>query len=120
MHTTPPFPLNQVPPGWCPLPANTVYSVKNVTCSEKDHGRTASVMANIAGPASPDFDLPIEVVVKAMHQIFGRSWGLLGFSDPICGQEISSPQLQLWVGQNKNLTTQQWTSLHLTSPPHNS
>jgi len=120
ISTTQPFPLNQIPPGWCPLPVYTVYSVKNVTCSEKDHGRTVAVMANTAGPAAPDFDLPIKVVVKAMHKISERTWGLLGFSDPLCGQEIRSPQFKVWVGKNKNLITQQWTSLHLTSPPHDS
>jgi len=77
-------------------------------------------MSNTERPDVPVFDLPIEVVVKAMHKISGRSWCILGFSHTLCGKEISSPQLQIWVGQNQNLTTQQWDSLHLPTPPHDS
>ena len=118
IRTTPPFLLNQVPPGWCPLPVYTVYSVKNVTYSEKDHGTTVTVMANTVGPDDRDFNLPIKVVIKTMHKISGRTWGPLGFSDPLCGQEISSPQLHVWVGKNKNVTTQtvDFPTFELTTP----
>ena len=95
-----------------------MYSVKNVTCSEKDHGTTVTVMANTAGPDDPDFNLPIKVVIKTMHKISRRTWGPLGFSDPLCGQEISSPQLHVWVGKNKNVTTQtvDFPTFDLTTP----
>ena len=56
--------------------------------------------------------------MNAMQKISGRSWCLLGFSHSQCDQEVSSPQLQAWVGQDRNLTTQQWNSLHFTSPSH--
>jgi len=58
--------------------------------------------------------LSVEVVLKPMKKISGRSWSLLGFSNPLCGQELCSPQLQAWVGQDRPLTTEQWDSLHLT------
>ena len=64
--TAPAFPLNQVPPARRPLTENTVYRFTNVACSEKEHGRTVAVMSNTEGPSVPDFDLPIEVVVKAL------------------------------------------------------
>jgi len=102
------------------LPAYTVYSVKNVTCSHNDNGRTVAEMSCLQGPGTPDFNLSVEVVVKAMQKISGRSWCLLGFSNPLCGQELCSPQLQAWVGQDRPLTTEQWYSLHLTCPPHDS
>ena len=78
-----------------------------MTCSEKEHGKPVAVMSNTEGPVVPDFNLPIEVVVKAMSTISGRSWGLPGFSHPLCGKEVTFPQLQVWVGQNTTLTTQQ-------------
>jgi len=112
--------FNQVPQAGHHLPAYTVYRVMNVTCSEKDHSRPVAVMSCTEGPAAADFDLPIQVVVKAMQKISGRIWCLLRFSHPFCGQEVCSPQLQAWVGQDRNLTTEQWDSLHLTSPPHDS
>jgi len=77
-------------------------------------------MSYLQGPGTPDFNLPVEVVVKGMQKISGRSWCLLGFSNPLCGQELCSPQLQAWVGQDRPLTTEQWDSLHLTCPPHDS
>ena len=45
---------------------------------------------------------------------------LIGFSNPLCGQEICSPQLQVWVGQDRPLTTKLWDSLLLTCPLHDS
>jgi len=50
--------------------------------------------------------------VKAMQKTSGRSWCLLGFSNPLCDQENCSPQLKAWVGQDGLLTTEQWDSLH--------
>ena len=58
--------------------------------------------------------------MKAMQKISGRSWCLLGFSHPLCGQELCCPQLQTWIGQDRPLTTEKWDSLHLTCPPHDS
>jgi len=102
-------------------PAYTVYNVKNVTCSDSDHGRTVVEMSCVQAPATPDFNLPVEVVVKATQKISGRSWCLLEFSHPLlCGQELCSPQLQAWVGQDRTLTMEQWDSLHLTCLPHDS
>jgi len=59
-----------------------------MACSEKEHYRTVDVMSNTEGPSVPDFDLRIEEVAMAMHKISGRSWGLLGFSHPLCAKEI--------------------------------
>ena len=44
--------------------------------------------------------------MKAMQKISGRSWCVLGFSNPLCGQELCSPQLRAWVGQDRPLTTE--------------
>jgi len=48
------------------LLAYTVYSVKNVTCSDSDNGRTVAEMSCLQEPDTPDFNLSVEVVVKAM------------------------------------------------------
>ena len=83
-------------------------------------------MSCLQQPHTPDFNLSVEVVVTAMQKISGRSWCLLGFSNPLCDQEIFSPQLQACVGQDRPLWNsgtpciEQWDSLHLTFPPHDS
>ena len=81
--------LNQVSQTGNNLPAYTVYSVKNVTCSHSDNGRKVAEMSCLQGPGTPDFNLSVEVVVKVMQKISGRSWCLLGFSNPLCGQELA-------------------------------
>jgi len=53
------------------LSVYTVYRVRNVTFSKKNHGKTVAVLSCTEGPAAPDFDLPIQVVVKAMQKISG-------------------------------------------------
>jgi len=58
--------FNQVSQTGNNLPAYTVYSVKNVTCSYSDNGRTVAEMSCLQGPGTPDFNLSVEVLVKAM------------------------------------------------------
>jgi len=120
IHNTVSPQFHQVSQNGKNLPGYTVYIVKNVTCSDSDNGRTVAQMSCLQEPNTPDFNLSVEVVVKAMQKISGRTWCLLGFSNPLCGQEICSPQLQAWVGQDRPLTTEQWDSLLLTCPPHDS
>jgi len=86
--------FNQVSQTGNNLPAYSVYSVKNVTCSDSDNDQTVAEMSCLQGSGTPDFNLSVEVVVKAMQKISGRTWCLLGFSNPLCGKELCSPQLQ--------------------------
>jgi len=94
------------------LPVYTVHKV----ISEQANGEKLPVLSCTEGPAAPDFELPIRVVVNTMKKISGRSWCLLGFCQPQCGQKIRFLQLQIWM--DRRLTKQQWDSLHLITPFH--
>jgi len=67
---------NQVSQTGNNLPAYTVYSVKNVTCLDSNHGRTVVETSYVQGSDTPDFNLQVEVVVKEMQKIPDRSWCL--------------------------------------------
>ena len=75
------------------LPVYTVNKVKNVTFSEQANDEKLAVPSCMEGPAAPDFELPIQLVVNTMKKISGRSWCLLEFCQPQCGQKIRRLQL---------------------------
>ena len=51
--------LHQVSQNGNNLPAYTVYSVKNATCSDSDKGRTVAQMSCLQEPSIPDFNLSV-------------------------------------------------------------